>query len=293
MQLRQAKRKNAKIKLGLFGAAGSGKTFSALKLAYGLCKDWSKVAIICTEKQDDYNHAADQYDFMGEFNVLPLDAPFRPERYIDAISQCEAAGMDVIIIDSISHEWEGQGGLLDESDKMAGNSFTNWNSLGRRHKSLVDKILTSTSHIITCGRTKTDYVLEENEKGKMVPKKVGTKVITREGFDFEIALAFDIDASHYARCSKDRTHLFADCEPFRIDEATGEKLAEWCANGYELTEEEIAEREEKQLRTEIGKLIEQKGLSVEQASKITGLDTTKGKTLDELIAAREALQRVA
>ena len=123
MEIRKAQRKQAKIKLALQGPSGSGKTMSALLLASGLTS-YSKIAVIDTE-----NHSADLYAHLGDYNVLQLSQPFSPERYIKAIETCEQAKMEVIIIDSISHEWEGVGGILDVHGAMPGNSFTNWNKV--------------------------------------------------------------------------------------------------------------------------------------------------------------------
>lgn len=106
-QLRKATRQKAKIRLGLSAVSGGGKTFSALLIAKGITGDLSKVAIIDTE-----NGSADLYAHLGDYNVLPLVAPYTPERYIAAIKECEAAGMEAIIIDSITHEWDGKGGIL-------------------------------------------------------------------------------------------------------------------------------------------------------------------------------------
>lgn len=119
MELRIAERKQAEIKLGLQGPSGSGKTYSALLLAFGLCNNWSKIAVIDTE-----NHSADLYAHLGRYNVLNLSEPFTHENYIKAIEACEKAYMQVIIIDSISQEWEGSGGIIETHSKMAGNSFT-------------------------------------------------------------------------------------------------------------------------------------------------------------------------
>ena len=123
MEIRKAQRKQAKIKLALQGVSGSGKTMSALLLASGMT-DWSKIAVIDTE-----NHSADLYAHLGEYNVLQLSKPFTLERYIKAIETCEDAGMELIIIDSITHEWDGSGGILNLHGSMTGNSFTNWNKL--------------------------------------------------------------------------------------------------------------------------------------------------------------------
>src|SRR6266511_4630310 len=119
MQLQQASRKNAKIKMALQGPSGSGKTYGALLLAFGLCNDWTKIAVIDTE-----NHSSELYAHLGNYKVLHLQAPFSPERYIEAIKVCEKAGIEVIIIDSISHEWEGIGGILEVHGNMTRNRHT-------------------------------------------------------------------------------------------------------------------------------------------------------------------------
>jgi hypothetical protein len=138
MELRNAERRQAKIKMGLQAPSGAGKTYSALLLAYGLINDWSHIAIVDTE-----NHSADLYAHLGNYQVLALEQPFSPERYIQAIEVCEKAGMEAIIIDSISHEWEGVGGILDIHGAMMGNSFTNWAKVTPRHNGFVQKILQS------------------------------------------------------------------------------------------------------------------------------------------------------
>ena len=92
--------------IAIVGPSGSGKTFSALLCAFGLTNDWSKIAVIDTE-----NHSADLYSHLGNYSVLNLSKPFSPERYVEAIDVCEKAGMKVIIIDSITQEWDGQGGI--------------------------------------------------------------------------------------------------------------------------------------------------------------------------------------
>lgn len=230
MQLQQAKRSKAKIKIGLQAPSGSGKTYSALLLAKGLCGDYSKVAVIDTE-----NHSADLYAHLGNYNVLHLEAPFSPERYIKAIQVCEDAGMEVIIIDSISHEWEGTGGILEVHSNMTGNSFTNWNKVTPRHNDFIQKILQSTCHIVATIRSKQDYVLSE-KNGKMVPEKVGLKGVTRDGMDYELTIVFEIDIKHNAKSSKDRTGLFDKMPDFVITERTGQRILEWCNKTVSIDE---------------------------------------------------------
>ncbi|XVJ66866.1 MAG: AAA family ATPase [Lacibacter sp.] len=236
MQLQTASRKRAKIKMGLQGPSGSGKTYSALLIAFGLTNDWSKVAVIDTE-----NHSADLYANLGEYKVLSLSAPFSPERYIEAVEACLQAGVDVIIIDSISHEWEGTGGILDMHSQMPGNSFTAWAKLTPRHNAFIQEMLQSPIHIIANMRTKQDYVLVD-KNGKMVPEKVGLKGITREGMDYEFTVVFELDIKHMASVSKDRTFLFADKPEFKITAETGRKILEWCTSGAEISVDDVSKR---------------------------------------------------
>lgn len=228
MKLRPSERKLAKIKMALQGSAGSGKTYSSLLIAKGLTNDdLSKVAIIDTE-----NGSADLYAHLGNYNVLSLQPPFTPEKYVQAIEVCEKAGMECIIIDSISHCWEY---LLDFHSKMAGNSFTNWAKIKPLEKVFLNKILQSSTHIIATMRTKQDYVLQQKD-GKYVPEKVGLKSISRDGTDYEFTLVFDVDIKHFATSSKDRTGLFMGKPEFIINASTGKKISEWCNNGTSLDE---------------------------------------------------------
>jgi len=235
-QLRKATRQKAKIRLGLSAVAGGGKTYSAILLAKGLVGDLSKVAIIDTE-----NGSADLYSHMGSFNVLPLHPPYTPERYIEAIKECENAGMDVIIIDSITHEWDGAGGCLDIVEELTQrdpkhNSYTQWRFVTPRHQAFVDAILQSSAHIITTVRRKQDYDMS-NQGGKTVVTKVGMKEITRDGFEYELTVNLELDQLHNATSSKDRTGLFVDKPAFVITEKTGEVIKQWCEQGVDTGKE--------------------------------------------------------
>ncbi len=225
MQLQTASRKKAKIKMALQGASGSGKTKSALLIAYGLCGSWSKIAVIDTE-----NRSADLYADLGNYNVLPLAPPFTPERYIEAIEICIIAGMQVIIVDSISHEWEGIGGILDIHAGMIGNSFTNWSKLTPRHNAFIQTMLQCDVHIIGTIRAKQEYVLSE-KNGKQVPEKVGMKGITRDGLDYEFTVVFDTDITLKAKVTKDRTQLFYGKPEFIPTIDTGAMILKWCNSG--------------------------------------------------------------
>lgn len=273
-KIEKATRLKSKLRIGMFGPSGAGKTYSSLLMAKGLCGDWEKVIVIDTERR-----SAGLYEHLGPYNTLPFDPPYTPERYIDAIKVCEQAGMEVIVIDSISHEWDGPGGIIEISNNMPGNSFTNWSKLTPRHNKFIDTILQSSAHVICCGRAKQDYVLSENERGKQVPTKVGLKAVTRDGFDYEMTLAFDLDIKHNAESAKDRTGLFADKPAFKITEQTGEQLAEWVSSGKEpvgpaspWVAKILALQKEHHLTNEsikqIGKFETLKGLSDEQYQEI-------------------------
>jgi len=232
-QLRKATRQKAKIRLGLSAVSGGGKTYTALLIAFGITSDWNKIAIIDTE-----NNSADLYAHLGGYNVLPLAPPFSPEAYINAISECEDAGMEVIIIDSIAHEWEGEGGVLALCDSIGGGFQTAWKQLTPRHEKFKQKILQSKCHIITTVRRKQEYILVEemNKSGKMVqkPVKAGMKEITREGWEYELTVNLELDVRHHATASKDRTGLFVNTDPFIPTIETGKLIKEWCESGAEV-----------------------------------------------------------
>ncbi|MFA9192539.1 AAA family ATPase [Flavobacterium sp. FZUC8N2.13] len=220
MELKKSARSKAKIKMALQAPSGAGKSYSALLLAQGLTNgNLSKVAIIDTEAG-----SSNLYAHIGSYNVLNLESPHSPERYIEAIDLCIKSGMEVIILDSISHCWDF---LLDYHASLTGNSFTNWNKITPRQKAFVEKILQSDVHIICTMRVKQDYVLSERN-GKMVPEKVGLKAIQRDEISYEFTIVFDIDYKHFATASKDRTNLFEGKPQFVINSNTGKKILDWC-----------------------------------------------------------------
>jgi hypothetical protein len=233
MQLQTSNRQQSVIKLALQGPSGSGKTYSSLLLAYGLVGNWNQISVIDTE-----NNSSHLYSHLGNYNVLGFSEPFSPERYIEAIEFCEKAGMKAIIIDSISQEWEGSGGIIEFHSNMTGNSFTNWNRVTPRHNAFIQKILQSSCHVIATIRSKQDYVLTD-KNGKMVPEKVGLKGVTRDGTDYEFTVVLDLDIKHQATASKDRTGLFVNPLPFTITEQTGIKIRTWCLGSELLKNIEI------------------------------------------------------
>lgn len=224
MQFQQAQRKRAKLRLGLSGTSGSGKTYSALTIASGITP-WNKIAVIDTE-----NGSAELYAHLGPYSVLTLTAPYDPEKYIAAIHLAAQSGFEVIIIDSLSHAWNGEGGILDQQGKAAeskykGNSWAAWREFTPKHNALVETMLKSPCHIIGTIRSKTEYT-QVTENGKTVVKKLGMAPIQRDGMEYEFTMFLDLSAEHIATASKDRTTLF-DGQYFKPDNSTGQKLLSW------------------------------------------------------------------
>lgn len=225
----KAVRRKAKAKIALMGTAGSGKTYGALKLARGLCGKDGKIAVLDTE-----SNSADLYSNLTEYDTCAI-SNYSVEVYIAAIKQCEASGYDCLIIDSLSPAWDALLDDLERIKKTATNSFTAWKTLTPRYNELIQVILQAKMHIIATMRNKTEYAMEQNDKGKSVPKKIGLAPVMRDGIEYEFTIVFNIDCdSHYATTTKDRTSLFAsDPIPFLITEDTGELISDWLNSGEE------------------------------------------------------------
>ena len=224
----KATRKQIKLKLAITGAAGSGKTFSALRLALGL---GPKVAFIDTE-----NGSASLYSDRFSFDTLDMAPPYTHEKFIAAIKDAEAGGYDTLVIDSASHFWEGILDYKNKLDARGGNSYTNWNDAGAKFKGILDAVLQSKLHVICCMRSKMDYVQEKDDRGKTTIKKVGLAPIMRDGISYEFTTVWDVDATHQAQCSKDRTGLFGDGIE-QITEKHGERLLKWLEGGAVVKDE--------------------------------------------------------
>lgn len=225
LQLKKATRKQVKLRLNISAPSGAGKTYSALRMAKGICGDWGKVAVIDTE-----NGSASLYSNLGDFSVIDLSPPFTPEKYTQALNMCVEAGFEVIIIDSTTHEWAC---LIEENELLAqskfrGNTWSAWSNTTPRHDKFINSILHSPVHVITCTRSKMETIMGDDKK----VKKVGMKDVQREGWEYELTVSLNIDRdTHFAIPSKDRTNLFEGKNPFLITEETGKAIADWCNSG--------------------------------------------------------------
>lgn len=227
---KKAERKQAKLRLALSGPSGSGKTTGALLIAKGI---GGKIAVLDTERG-----SASLYADLCDFDVVELAPPYTPERYIEIVHEAERAGYTTLVLDSITHEWNGQGGILEIVDGIArtkyrGNSYAAWNEGTPRHQKFIDALLASSLHIVATMRSKSVYVETEKANGKKTIEKQGTAPQQRDGLEYEFTAVLDLSVDgNLALSSKDRTRLFRD--PFIISDATGRMLLDWLNSGVEV-----------------------------------------------------------
>jgi hypothetical protein len=230
---KKAERRQAKLRLALTGPSGAGKTFSALLIAAGIGK---RIAFVDTE-----NHSASLYADVKtgllagiDFDAIEIDAPYTMDKYLAAIDAAEREKYDVLVIDSISHAWAGEGGLLDKKaaldNRPGANSYVSWGKITPEHERFKAHLIQAGLHLIVTMRSKQDYILEMNEKGKQEPRKVGLAPIQRDGMEYEFTTVFDMAMDHNAAVSKDRTGLF-DGKIFKPSKKTGETLLAWLKEG--------------------------------------------------------------
>lgn len=237
MKFERATKTQSRLRMALIGPSGSGKTYSALSIAKHL---GSRIAVIDTERG-----SASKYADEFEFDCLEL-ATFAPQNFIEAIQAADAAGYDVLVIDSLSHAWIGKGGSLEQHDKEVDkqkvkNSFTAWREVTKNHSALIDAILQSRCHVIGTMRSKTAHVQEE-ENGRKVVRKIGMEAIQRDGMEYEFDVVGDLDWSHKLTISKTRCRKL-DGE---VIEKPGREIAEvlkrWLSDGAaDTTEQERAD----------------------------------------------------
>lgn len=238
-----ASREQVKLMLGLTGVSGAGKTYSALQLAYGITGDWSKIALADTENKSALYYAGDrtgpwQHIDYPSTMVIQGHKGYHPDNWVALIEEVSKdPNIEVLILDSISHEWQGTGGCLEQVEAI-GKGFAGWKQITPRHNRFIDKMRESRLHIIATMRSVLDYVVEQNERGKSAPKKVGLKSNQREGTDYEFGIIFDIDISHLSHASKDRTGLYSERGSFYITPDTGKELLAWAKSGVEVKKKE-------------------------------------------------------
>lgn len=271
MEIKKASQKAKKLRIGLSGASGFGKSFSALKMASGMTNDWGKICVIDSECS-----SSSLYSNLGSFNTIDINAPFNPEKFCQAIKLAEDSKMDVIIIDSISMEWNGSGGCLDIHEQLGGR-FQDWGPVKKRHQAFIDAILQSSCHIITTVRRKVEYSLDKDSNGRTKVYKLGTKEVTQEGFEYEMDVNFElINENHLAKATKDRLNLFMNRPEFVINSSTGKKLIEF-ANSTDA----MGKNEMKQKISEVN--------NIKELGELYHSNTELSKTLDQEFITKKNL----
>lgn len=202
LTFKKATKTEAKLRLALIGTSGSGKTFTALTFATALAPT-GKIAVIDTERG-----SASKYADKFSFDALDLDT-FAPAKYVEAIAAAQAAGYEVLVIDSLSHAWSGKDGALEMVDKAAkrsqsGNSFTAWRDVTPEHNRMIDAIVGANMHVIVTLRAKTEYVMEANAHGKLTPRKIGLAPVQRDGMEYEFDVVGTMNDENTLVISKTR-----------------------------------------------------------------------------------------
>ncbi|MGQ2376302.1 AAA family ATPase [Companilactobacillus zhachilii] len=264
MEITIAKREKIKIPILVTGASGSGKTASSLIMAKGIIEkmfpklsedeQWKKIAVIDTEHERSKYYADAEIAgvHIGEFYHADFEPPYTDSALNDGITDLKNKGVEVIILDSLSHLWSGKGGIQDQVDEIGkrykGQQMMGWNQIKPNIDNLLRSLTANSIYMISTARSKTGYDMEKNDKGKVVPVKVGLKPEIRDGWEYEFAVVFDINQEHFATAVKDNTNMFDEMNP--ITKETGYKIFEWSSEGID------PEEERQQLIKQVRKLID-------------------------------------
>jgi len=225
---KRATKAAAKLRLGLIGPAGSGKTYTALRIAAGL---GGKIAVIDTERGSASLYAGERGI---DFDVIELGT-YEVEHFIDAIKAAAEGGYATVVIDSLSHAWAGKGGILEFVDNagkrsQGGGNFGAWRDATPRHNRLVDAILTAPLHVICTLRSKVEYVVE-NVGGRNQVRKVGLQPVQRDGLEYEFTVVGDVTQEHDLIVTKTRAAFLKDAVIREAGEDLGRQLADWLSSG--------------------------------------------------------------
>lgn len=237
-QVKKAKREKIYVKVALMAPSGGGKTYGSLRLATGMAQEIeketgkkAKILLANTEQKRGYYYA-NEFDY----DIVDIDAPHEPEKYVDLINFAVGEGYDILIIDSTSHEWEGKGGCLELQQK-AGGTYQSWAKVTPRHNKFINAIADSPIHLIATMRGKDQYEMTKDDKtGKATVQKLGVGAKQRDGFEYEFTCTFLIDQkTNTAEVQKDNTHIFESQGATLLTEGHGAKLIQWANEGEGYT----------------------------------------------------------
>lgn len=262
MEVKKAKREKLKVPIMLTGASGSGKTVSALLIAKGIIEkmfpdlsddeQWEKIGVIDTEHKRSLLYAeatvADVY--IGEFLHLDFEPPFTVDNYIKAFNLMKNSGVEVVIIDSISHAWSGEGGILEQVEVLSKGKpnmkMVAWAKVAPLEKQFMKLVTGNSVYVIATARSKQAYSMEKDEKGKTTVEKVGLKPDQKDVLEYEFAIALRMDQDHNAEATKDNSNMFN--LPFSVTTEIGHKIFDWSDTGVDL------EKQQEELITHVTEL---------------------------------------
>lgn len=278
-QVKKAKREKIYPKIAIIAPSGGGKTYGSLRLATGMAEEIKKetgkdpkILMGNTESKRGLYYA-------NEFNydIVDLEPPYNPEKFVELIEFAVSEGYDILIIDSSSHEWEGKGGCL-ELQQQAGGTYQSWAKVTPRHQKFINAIADSPITIIATMRGKDQYEMSKDERGRASVQKLGVGAKQREGFEYEFTCTFLIDQkTNTAEVQKDNTHIFDREGPTILTEAHGAKIIKWANSGEGYTpvvrkEETVTEPED-----------ELKALKKQIVTRCTELGGTKNTEMMEML----------
>ena len=303
-QVKKAKREKIYVKVALMAPSGGGKTYGSLRLATGMAEEIknetgkdTKILLANTEQKRGYYYA-NEFDY----DIVDIDAPHNPEKYVELIEFAVSEGYDILIIDSSSHEWEGKGGCL-ELQQQAGGTYQAWGKVTPRHNKFINAIADSQIHIIATMRGKDQYEVSKDDRGKTSVQKLGVGAKQRDGFEYEFTCTFLIDQkTNCAEVQKDNTHIFEHEGATLLTENHGKKIMKWANSGEGYTpvvrkenDDVPADDELKAIQKEIIGLCTELGGAKNETLMTTLKEFTKNgnpNAIKDVDKAKECLERV-
>ena len=249
IQIRKAQREGARLVIGVAGISGSGKTYTALQIAYGLANgDGNKVGFLDTENRRGSLYASDEtyrnvatslgmQALPDPFSIADLYAPFTPQRYKQAIEEFQAAGVEVLVLDSASHEYEGEGGYLEIRQPLPGKFGNRDNVASDEHKKFMRALLQSSMHIIVCVRAREKVRIEKDSQNKTVYIPLGLQPIQHKDFMFEMTASVMMhdqgSRQEVLKCPAELQHILGRGQGY-ITAADGAELRAWVDGAKKL-----------------------------------------------------------
>jgi hypothetical protein len=232
-----ATREQAKARIALAGPSGAGKTYTALAMATAMV---DRVALIDTERGSASKYAAGKSGHGFAFDTLQMHK-FDPRDLVSALAAAGAAGYGAVIVDSLSHFWMGTGGMLELVDAIGkrsggGGNWGGWKDARPFERAMIEALLAYPGHVIVTMRTKSEWVIEEDARGKKQPKKIGTKAEQREGIEYEFDIVGDLDLENTLVVSKSRCPELSGAVVNRPGVDMAATVLAWLQDGTEVPE---------------------------------------------------------